>query len=148
MMFKMFYFVGVVGMSIIQGVLCIKEIINVFKMISMFVIICVLENIKDVSVVWVVKYRIEKIYIKDIFDYVDDVWLQDVVKIVFRFEKDGFENLEQIGIMIIDIVDVIVKVKKFKLKIELEDLKVNKNVIEVFVYNIWQDVMVVRKVVR
>ncbi|KAK4676677.1 DNA-directed RNA polymerase III subunit C1 (rpo31) [Podospora pseudoanserina] len=148
MTLKTFHFAGVAGMSITQGVPRIKEIINASKTISTPVITCVLENTKDVSAARAVKHRIEKTYIKDILDYVDDVWLQDVAKIVLRLEKDGLENLEQIGITTTDIADAIVKAKKLKLKIEPEDLKVNKNVIEVLVHNTWQDATAARKAAR
>ncbi|KAK0701509.1 hypothetical protein B0T21DRAFT_417063 [Apiosordaria backusii] len=148
MTLKTFHFAGVAGMSITQGVPRIKEIINASKTISTPVITCVLENTKDISAARAVKHRIEKTYIGDILQWVDDVWLQDVAKIVLKLDKEGLDNLEQIGITTNDIAEAIVKAKKLKLKVEPEDLKVSKNVIEVLVHNTWQDATAARKAAR
>ncbi|KAK4176721.1 hypothetical protein QBC36DRAFT_4640 [Triangularia setosa] len=148
MTLKTFHFAGVAGMSITQGVPRIKEIINASKTISTPVITCVLENTKDISAARAVKHRIEKTYIGDILQWVDDVWLQDVAKIVLKLDKEGLDNLEQIGITTNDIAEAIVKAKKLKLKVEPEDLKVSKNAIEVLVHNTWQDATAARKAAR
>jgi len=74
MTLKTFHFAGVAGMSITQGVPRIKEIINASSVISTPVITCPLSNPEDETVARIVKGRIEKTYLKDIINYVEDVW--------------------------------------------------------------------------
>ncbi|KAF2110809.1 hypothetical protein BDV96DRAFT_650427 [Lophiotrema nucula] len=74
MTLKTFHFAGVAGMSITQGVPRIKEIINASTNVSTPVISCELSNKTDDTVARVVKARVEKTYLRDIIEYIDDVW--------------------------------------------------------------------------
>ena len=147
MTLKTFHFAGVAGMSITQGVPRIKEIINASKNISTPVITCPLENKKEMKVARIVKGRIEKTYISDVINYIDDEWLPDVAKIVLQVDKKALTDM-QLGIQIKDIADSIIKAKKLKLKIEAEDLRVGDDRIEVIVRNTWHDVTAAKKAAR
>ncbi|PSN72369.1 beta and beta-prime subunits of DNA dependent RNA-polymerase [Corynespora cassiicola Philippines] len=74
MTLKTFHFAGVAGMSITQGVPRIKEIINASTTISTPVISCELSNKVDERAARVVKARVEKTYLRDVIDHVDEVW--------------------------------------------------------------------------
>lgn len=138
MTLKTFHFAGVAGMSITQGVPRIKEIINASKAISTPVITCPLENKNEIKAARVVKGRIEKTYIADVINYIDDEWLHDVAKIKLQIDKQAVSDM-QLGIHMSDIADAIVGAKKLKLKIERDDLRVGDDKIEVIVSNTWQD---------
>ena len=68
MTLKTFHFAGVAGMSITQGVPRIKEIINASKVISTPVISCDLMSKEDIIAARVVKGRIEKTFLKDVWN--------------------------------------------------------------------------------
>lgn len=85
MILKIFYFVGVVFMNIILGVFWIKEIINVFKVISILIIIVQLDKDDDVDYVCFVKGRIEKIFLGEIFEYIEEVFFFDDCFIFVKF---------------------------------------------------------------
>ncbi|KAK4229305.1 DNA-directed RNA polymerase III subunit RPC1 [Podospora fimiseda] len=147
MTLKTFHFAGVAGMSITQGVPRIKEIINASKTISTPVITCVLENKKQLEAARVVKGRIEKTYISDVLEFIDDEWLPDVAKIVLKIDMKALNDM-QLGLRLSDIGDAITGAKKMKLKIEREDLFIGKDYIEVLVRNTWKDATAERKAVR
>ncbi|KAK3395264.1 hypothetical protein B0H63DRAFT_408669 [Podospora didyma] len=147
MTLKTFHFAGVAGMSITQGVPRIKEIINASKVISTPVISCDLENDEDVKAARIVKGRIEKTFISDVLEFIDDEWLPDVAKLVLRIDLKALADL-QLGIELSDIADAIVKAKKLKLKVEPDDLRVGYDRIEVIVRNTWQDAAAAKKAAR
>lgn len=74
MTLKTFHFAGVAGMSITQGVPRIKEIINASSKISTPVITCALDSKYEEMAGRFAKAIIEKTYLRDIVDYVEDVW--------------------------------------------------------------------------
>ncbi|CAK3742767.1 DNA-directed RNA polymerase III subunit RPC1 [Lecanosticta acicola] len=74
MTLKTFHFAGVAGMSITQGVPRIKEIINASKTISTPVITCTLDSKYEEMAARFAKALIEKTYLGDIVDYIEDVW--------------------------------------------------------------------------
>ncbi|KAK3995740.1 hypothetical protein QBC44DRAFT_319295 [Cladorrhinum sp. PSN332] len=147
MTLKTFHFAGVAGMSITQGVPRIKEIINASKTISTPVITCVLENKKQLEAARVVKGRIEKTYISDVLEFIDDEWLPDVAKIVLKVDMKTLNDM-QLGLKLSDIADAIMGAKKMKLKVDREDLFIGKDYIEVIVRNTWKDATAERKAVR
>ncbi|KAF2861290.1 DNA-directed RNA polymerase III subunit RPC1 [Piedraia hortae CBS 480.64] len=77
MTLKTFHFAGVAGMSITQGVPRIKEIINASKTILTPVITCDLDSKYEEVAGRFAKAIIQKTYLEDIVDQVDDVWLGD-----------------------------------------------------------------------
>lgn len=147
MTLKTFHFAGVAGMSITQGVPRIKEIINASKTISTPVITCILENKDKLEAARVVKGRIEKTYISDVLEFIDDEWLPDVAKIILKVDMKALNDM-QLGLKLNDIADAIVQAKKLKLKVEREDLMIGKNFIEVVVRNTWKDATAARKAAR
>lgn len=74
MTLKTFHFAGVAGMSITQGVPRIKEIINASRTISTPVITCALDSKYEEMAARFAKALIEKTYLGDIVDYIEDVW--------------------------------------------------------------------------
>ncbi|KAK3678902.1 DNA-directed RNA polymerase III subunit C1 (rpo31) [Recurvomyces mirabilis] len=74
MTLKTFHFAGVAGMSITQGVPRIKEIINASKVISTPVITCALDSKYEEIAGKFAKAVIQKTYLEDVVNYVEDVW--------------------------------------------------------------------------
>jgi DNA-directed RNA polymerase beta' subunit len=70
MTLKTFHFAGVASMNITLGVPRIKEIISAAKNISTPIITAKLENDTDVSVARIVKARLEKCVLEDVFPLV------------------------------------------------------------------------------
>jgi DNA-directed RNA polymerase III subunit RPC1 len=136
MTLKTFHFAGVAGMSITQGVPRIKEIINASKAISTPVITCPLENNQEITAARVVKGRIEKTYISDILEFVEDEWLADSGNIVLRFDMNALERMH-LGIGMGEIAEAICKQRK--LKILRDDVFVRRGMIEIRVRNIDTD---------
>ncbi|KAK0709400.1 RNA polymerase-like protein [Lasiosphaeria miniovina] len=147
MTLKTFHFAGVAGMSITQGVPRIKEIINASKTISTPVISCELENKTDLKAARVVKGRIEKTFIADIIEHIDDEWLSDVAKLVLKVDMKSLSDL-QLGLTLKDVADSIIKAKKLKLKIEPDDIRIGEDCIEVLVQNTWLDATAAKKAAR
>ncbi|KAH5525846.1 DNA-directed RNA polymerase subunit [Parastagonospora nodorum] len=93
MTLKTFHFAGVAGMSITQGVPRIKEIINASSTISTPVITCVLSNKISESAARIVKARVEKTYLRDIINYVEDVWHPTGAYVAMRIDWDTVNAL-------------------------------------------------------
>jgi DNA-directed RNA polymerase III subunit RPC1 len=93
MTLKTFHFAGVAGMSITQGVPRIKEIINASSNISTPVIACELSNKVSEEAARMVKARIEKTYLRDIIEYVEDVWHPNGAYIAMRIHWDTVNRL-------------------------------------------------------
>jgi DNA-directed RNA polymerase III subunit RPC1 len=114
MTLKTFHFAGVAGMSITQGVPRIKEIINASKNISTPVVTVELENQYSVQAAQIVKARIEKTFLKDIAEHVEDVWGPTKAWINIRFDLQRMEDL-QLDLTLEQIASAIVKHKGLKL---------------------------------
>ncbi|EME46598.1 hypothetical protein DOTSEDRAFT_70566 [Dothistroma septosporum NZE10] len=113
MTLKTFHFAGVAGMSITQGVPRIKEIINASKVISTPVINCALDS-KYVDMAGrFVKALIEKTYLGDIVDYIEDVWHRGGCYINMRVNWEQIENLG-LRISMWQLIDAIDRTKGFK----------------------------------
>jgi DNA-directed RNA polymerase III subunit RPC1 len=113
MTLKTFHFAGVAGMSITQGVPRIKEIINASKAISTPVIACALDSKYEEMAARFAKALIEKTYLGDIIDYVEDVWHVNGCYINMRINWQQIENLGlQIGMG--HLLDAIERTKGFK----------------------------------
>ncbi|KAH8685994.1 hypothetical protein BGZ60DRAFT_396627 [Tricladium varicosporioides] len=115
MTLKTFHFAGVAGMSITQGVPRIKEIINASKVISTPVITCPLQNKKEISAAKVVKGRIEKTYISDVLNFIEDMWSAKRATLCLSVNM-GVLNDMQLGITVANIAEVIINNKRFKIK--------------------------------
>ncbi|KFA74584.1 hypothetical protein S40288_08138 [Stachybotrys chartarum IBT 40288] len=121
MTLKTFHFAGVAGMSITQGVPRIKEIINASKTISTPVIACPLRNNEQIEVAKVIKARIEKTYISDVLDFIEDEWRADQANMVLQINKDTLADMH-LGVSILNIAESICKEKK--LKISADDVSI------------------------
>jgi hypothetical protein len=115
MTLKTFHFAGVAGMSITQGVPRIKEIINASKNISTPVVTVELENKFSEQAAQIVKARIEKTYLRDIAEHIEDCWGRETAWINIRFDLQRIEDL-QLDLTLEDIARAIVKHKGLKLK--------------------------------
>ncbi|KAM3425098.1 hypothetical protein BST61_g7062 [Cercospora zeina] len=93
MTLKTFHFAGVAGMSITQGVPRIKEIINASKIISTPVITCHLDSPYEDMAARFAKALMEKTYLGDIVDYIEDVWHANGCYINMRVNWQQIENL-------------------------------------------------------
>lgn len=147
MTLKTFHFAGVAGMSITQGVPRIKEIINASKNISTPVISCPLENNKQIEAARVVKGRIEKTYISDVLQFIEDEWHANAANIVLQVDMSALSDMH-LGVTMQDIADAIMAAKKLKLKVESTDLRVGHHRIEVVVRNDWHDATMAKKAAR
>jgi len=147
MTLKTFHFAGVAGMSITQGVPRIKEIINASKAISTPVITCPLENNKQIEAARVVKGRIEKTYISDVLQFIEDEWQANSANIVLQVDMAALADMH-LGVTMQDIADAIIKAKKLKLKVESGDLRVGHRRIEVIVRNDWHDSSAAKKAAK
>ncbi|KXT03047.1 hypothetical protein AC578_672 [Pseudocercospora eumusae] len=113
MTLKTFHFAGVAGMSITQGVPRIKEIINASKVISTPVITCALDSKYEEMAGRFAKALIEKTYLGDIVDYVEDVWHANGCYINMRINWAQVENLG-LRISMYEILNCIERTKGFK----------------------------------
>lgn len=145
MTLKTFHFAGVAGMSITQGVPRIKEIINASKTISTPVITCPLENKLQIEVAKVVKARIEKTYIRDVIQYIEDEWHHDQGVIILQIDMEALSEMH-LGIGLSAIADAIFKHKK--MKISREDINLGSTYIEIYVRNTWEDVNEAKRLQR
>ncbi|MCJ1359857.1 MAG: hypothetical protein MMC33_009860 [Icmadophila ericetorum] len=128
MTLKTFHFAGVAGMSITQGVPRIKEIINASKTISTPVITCELASPKVEIAARIVKGRIEKTYVKDVIQYLEDLGTPDAYVIALKVDTDTIDKL-QLEITTADIVSAILSFKK--LKIDRKNIHIYKDAIHI-----------------
>ncbi|KAE9969342.1 hypothetical protein EG328_006932 [Venturia inaequalis] len=117
MTLKTFHFAGIASMSMTQGVPRIKEIINAAKKISTPIIQVKLENENSIPVAQIVKARIEKTYLKDIAEHIEDSWGRGKECINIRFDIERMEKLN-LNISLRQIARAIVKHKPLKLRAE------------------------------
>ncbi len=113
MTLKTFHFAGVAGMSITQGVPRIKEIINASVKISTPLITCPLQNTRQIEAARIVKGRIEKTYISDVVDFIEDEWDSYKGRVVLKINQQALRDMH-LGIGLEDIGAAICKQKKIK----------------------------------
>ena len=113
MTLKTFHFAGVANMHITQGVPRIKEIINASPKISTPLITCNLDNKTDVIAARVVKGRIEQTFLRDIIEYIEDVWSASGSYINFKVDFETVGKL-QLDLTMADITRILTKSKKLR----------------------------------
>lgn len=128
MTLKTFHFAGVAGMSITQGVPRIKEIINASKLISTPVITCQLVSPKEEIAARIVKGRIEKTYVKDVIQYLEDLGTPEAYVVALKVDTDTINKL-QLEITTKDIARAILSYKK--LKLDQTNVKIIKDYIHI-----------------
>lgn len=128
MTLKTFHFAGVAGMSITQGVPRIKEIINAAKKISTPIITCTLLNKYSEQAAQIVKARIEKTYLRDIAEYIEDIWSNGRGSIRMRIDMERVAKLE-LELTMDDIVRILEKAKGLKLL--RREIFTHKNVLRI-----------------
>lgn len=121
MTLKTFHFAGVAGMSITQGVPRIKEIINASKTISTPVIACPLEKPEEIVAARIVKASIEKTYLQNVLEYIEDEWRTSEASVVLQVDEKALQDMH-LGIGMLDIARAICAQKK--LKIEKDDISI------------------------
>ena len=114
MTLKTFHFAGVANMHITQGVPRIKEIINASHKISTPIITCNLDNKNDTIAARVVKGRIEQTFLRDIIEYIEDVWSASCSYVAFKVDFHTVGKL-QLDLNMADIVSLLTKNKKLRL---------------------------------
>jgi DNA-directed RNA polymerase III subunit RPC1 len=93
MTLKTFHFAGVASMNITLGVPRIKEIINASKAISTPIITANLVNKTDSEFARMVKGRIEKTYLKEISQYIEEVFMRSECCIVVKLDLERIRLL-------------------------------------------------------
>ncbi|XP_075250352.1 DNA-directed RNA polymerase III subunit RPC1-like [Convolutriloba macropyga] len=94
MTLKTFHFAGVASMNITLGVPRIKEIINATKNISTPIIEAGLYNERDSTYARAVKGRIEKTYLGEVCDFLEEVYLQDDIFILVKVSMKRIKILQ------------------------------------------------------
>ncbi|XP_029660797.1 DNA-directed RNA polymerase III subunit RPC1 isoform X2 [Formica exsecta] len=94
MTLKTFHFAGVASMNITQGVPRIKEIINASPKISTPIIIATLAEGTDLEGAERVKARIQKTTLKDITEYIDQVYTRTDFFLMIRLNMDKIKLLK------------------------------------------------------
>jgi DNA-directed RNA polymerase III subunit RPC1 len=113
-----FHFAGVGNLALTQGVPRIKEIINVSKEISTPIITCQLVDKRNVVTARIVKGRIEKTFLRDIIQYVEERWDSNDAYLRVKLNNQTIRNLE-LELHIGHIINAIKSHRRFK----GEDLK-------------------------
>ncbi|CAF4966063.1 unnamed protein product [Rotaria sp. Silwood1] len=113
MTLKTFHFAGVASMNITLGVPRIKEIINAVKTPSTPLITTELINEQDQNFARKVKGRIEKTYLGQISQYIEEVYECDDCYLLIKLDLDRIRLL-QLEITPMSIIDSIVTDKKMK----------------------------------
>lgn len=94
MTLKTFHFAGVASMNVTLGVPRIKEIINASKSISTPIITANLNIRNDSEFARLVKGRIEKTYLREIAQYIEEVFTRDECCIIIRIDLDRIRLLK------------------------------------------------------
>ena len=113
MTLKTFHFAGVANLHITQGVPRIKEIINASPKISTPIITCNLDNKTDLIAARVVKGRIEQTFLRDIIEYIEDVWSANGSYVAFKVDFETVGKL-QLDLNMADITRLLTKSKKLR----------------------------------
>ncbi|OAA54075.1 DNA-directed RNA polymerase III subunit RPC1 [Niveomyces insectorum RCEF 264] len=147
MTLKTFHFAGVAGMSLTQGVPRIKEIINASKKISTPVITCPLQNNKQIEAARIVKGRIEKTYISDVLQYIEDEWGTLAGRVVLKIHRQALMDMHlEIGLR--DIAQAICRQKKMKVDEKTIELDYSRDTITLVVPNNYVDLAAVKRAAR
>ena len=125
MTLKTFHFAGVASMNITLGVPRIKEIINAVKTPSTPLINTALMNGHDEDFARKVKGRIEKTYLGQISQYIDEVFEVDDCYLLIKLDLDRIRLLK-LEITPMSIIDSIVNDKKLK-KVKYNQLSIAAN---------------------
>lgn len=94
MTLKTFHFAGVASMNVTLGVPRIKEIINASKNISTPIITANLTNIHDAEFARLVKSRIEKTYLREITQYIEEVFMKNECCIIIKLDLERIRLLK------------------------------------------------------
>lgn len=94
MTLKTFHFAGVASMNITLGVPRIKEIINASKNISTPIITAHLQFPNDSEYARVVKSRIEKTYLREVTQYIEEVYLPDECCLMIKLDLERIRLLK------------------------------------------------------
>ncbi|CAF1214927.1 unnamed protein product [Adineta steineri] len=113
MTLKTFHFAGVASMNITLGVPRIKEIINAVKKPSTPLITASLDNEYDQDFARKVKGRIEKTYLGQVSQYIEEVYESDSCYILIKLDLERIRLLK-LEINAMSIIDSIVQDKKMK----------------------------------
>jgi DNA-directed RNA polymerase III subunit RPC1 len=117
-----FHFAGVASMNITLGVPRIKEIINAVKIPSTPLITAALVNEFDQDFARQVKGRIEKTYLGQIAQYIDEVFETDDCYLLIKLDVERIRLLK-LEISAMSIIDSIVQDKKMK-KVKYNQLSI------------------------
>ncbi|CAF0768130.1 unnamed protein product [Didymodactylos carnosus] len=113
MTLKTFHFAGVASMNITLGVPRIKEIINAVRIPSTPLITASLIEEHDQDSARRVKGRVEKTFLGQISQYIDEVYLQDDCYLLIKLDLERIRLLK-LEITAMSVIDAIVREKKFK----------------------------------
>lgn len=94
MTLKTFHFAGVASMNVTLGVPRIKEIINASKSISTPIITANLSCKTDSEFARLVKGRIEKTYLREISQYIEEVFTRNECCIIIKLDLDRIRLLK------------------------------------------------------
>ena len=147
MTLKTFHFAGVAGMSITEGVPRIKEIINASKKISTPIITCPLQNTQHIEAARIVKGRIEKTYISDVVNFIEDEWDGREGRITVRINLQALRDMH-LGIGLKDIARAICKLKKPKVEEEMVSIDHRRGTITIQVHSTMLDISAQKKASR
>ena len=128
MTLKTFHFAGIANLQITQGVPRMKEIINASKDISTPIITCQLYEARNVTAARIVKGRIEQTYVKDIAEWVSNVWSTSRMYLELKLDEDLIRQLE-LEIDADRVKKCLVGAKKLQLK--PEDVMATRNYVRI-----------------
>lgn len=94
MTLKTFHFAGVASMNVTLGVPRIKEIINASKTISTPIVTAELDYPHDKEYARVVKGRIEKTYLEEISQYIEEVYMADECCVLIKLDMERIRLLK------------------------------------------------------
>lgn len=114
MTLKTFHFAGVASMNVTLGVPRIKEIINASKTISTPIIAAQLDIQNNQEIARLVKSRIEKTYLEEISQYIEEVFMANECCVLLKLDLDRIRLLK-LEVSIDSICDSIIQ-SKLKLK--------------------------------
>lgn len=120
MTLKTFHFAGVASMNITLGVPRIKEIINVTKKISTPIVTAHLDVDDDAEIARRVKGRIEKTYLGEVTEYIEEVYLPDGCFILIKLDENRIRLLK----LEVDIDSIFSSILTAKLKLKPNDVKI------------------------
>jgi DNA-directed RNA polymerase III subunit RPC1 len=115
MTLKTFHFAGVASMNVTLGVPRIKEIINASKAISTPIITANLTNSTDAEFARLVKSRIEKTYLHEITQYIEEVFMRDECCVIIKIDLERIRLLK-LEIDVYSVIDAILGAPKLKVK--------------------------------